>query len=443
MHRSLLAFLLPIFALAFAPAHAAGEPSAALLSDLEGDIARFQRFLAEHPAFEKGPDGRYHLRHESVFVYGGDVPDRFFGERALLRELLRLKAEAPERVLLVAGNRDVNKLRLPLELSSQALAMPPRNKAKDYAAWCRKNACLDTATSRLRWILGQTMGSPDAFELRRRELASEAAVESARIDDTMVVESYLADAGPGGLFHQYLRAARLSARLGSTLFVHAGIPQSALGRIPGQSDQARSLQDWTMQLDDWYQTQLQAWETGCTTWDGHGDRPGDALMRYVERWGTQAANPFSIAYGRTVDEEGKVALPPEPVITWLRKQGIDRLVVGHTPSGQVPVILRTVDGSFEQLVLDTSYGLKDEIPLVALEGKAWNTTSIKALIQIDDGSRIPVTIRLPLGKISPIGRSLPDNALVIAPFGDRWLTYRLGPGYTVRYESRSADTLHE
>lgn len=434
MHRPLIALLLPLLAFAFSPAPASGGDLVALVSDLEGDIGRFRQFLAGHEAFAKGPDGLFHLRPGARFVYGGDVPDRFFGERALLRELLRLKGEAPDRVFLIAGNRDVNKLRLPLELSGRALVVPPRRHPRAYASWCAKHRRPDAAGSRLRWILEQTMGAPEAFDLRRRELAAEEGVDPSSITEQDVVDSYLADAAPDGLFHRYLRCSQLAARIGQTLIVHAGIPQAALAHIPGEPERASSLDLWLEKLDRWYRSHLREWETRSHGWDGNDEPPGNALLRYVEKWGQQPANPFSVTYGRTVDPDGKVCLPPEPVITWLQAQGINRLVVGHTPSGQVPVILRTLDGTFELLVLDTSYGLPDSIPLVSLEGAGGRMTVIRATLEIEPGKRLPIDFSLELGLSGPVGRTRSDRSVMIAPSGDHWLTYRLEPGYKVRYD---------
>ena len=463
MHRPLIAVLVPLFAMFFAPPTSAAGEIVALVSDLEGDIGKFKTFLSAHPAFEPGSDGRFHLRPEARFAYGGDVPDRFFGERQLLRELLRLKEEAPERVLLIAGNRDVNKLRLPLELSPRALAAPPWRHARAFRTWCAKNGRRDSAATRLRWILEQTMGAPDAFELRRRELAFEAGVEMPGISDEAIVESYLADASPGGLFHRYLRAARLGERLGggngSTLIVHAGLPQAAMGHIPGVPRRIASLDHWLSGLDAWYRSQLEEWERGVSLGSGEASPPGklldagawsethlppaNALMRYVEKWGGQPANPFSVAYGRTVDAEGKVALPPQPVIAWLRDQGIRRLIVGHTPSGQVPVLLRTPDAGFEHLVLDTSYGLPDAVPLVSLHGSDGAVTEVRGACEPSPGSRLSIAFQLPFGSSGPLGRTLADGSIVVAPIEGQWLSYRLAPGYKVRYEIRSdADARH-
>ncbi|NLI79780.1 MAG: hypothetical protein GX442_25460 [Candidatus Riflebacteria bacterium] len=426
-----------------------GAALTALLSDVEGCRGRLTWFLSRHPAFRLGEDGRYHLVPGAAFVFGGDAPDRFAGERHVLQELLRLKAETPDRVVLLAGNRDINKLRLPLELSPAALRRPPHQRPDAYEAWRGERSLPDDAPARLRWILEQTMGSPVAFDLRRAALAADRGVDPATVSGDDVVASYLADASPGGLFHRYLQAAVLMARRGPTLFVHAGLPQAALGKVPGRRRRAPDPDTWMADLESWYRQQLAAWEAGLGRWDGVGPRPGEALIRYVERWGTISYNPFSVVYGRTLDPEGKVDLPPAPVVDWLRRAGIRRVVVGHTPSGQVPVVRRTADGGFEQWVIDTSYGPPGEVPLVTLHGADGAGLAVEARLEarlvagvasatLAEGV-LPVSFRSRLGGPGPLGARCRDGAFLVAPVGDRWLAFRVGPGFKLQYDLRSEE----
>ena len=45
------------------------------------------------------------LRNNCHFVYGGDVCDRGDGDLRILKDLLRLKDDAPNRVHFILGNR--------------------------------------------------------------------------------------------------------------------------------------------------------------------------------------------------------------------------------------------------------------------------------------------------------------------------------------------------
>lgn len=52
-----------------------------------------------------------------MFIYGGDSQDKGAGDIRFIEMLLKLKNKHPKRVILIIGNRDVNKLRLSTELN--------------------------------------------------------------------------------------------------------------------------------------------------------------------------------------------------------------------------------------------------------------------------------------------------------------------------------------
>ena len=97
---SLFSFFTPLLA---------RELSIAYITDIEGSREKLHSFLSSHDLFFRGKDGKYHLAPKAHFVCGGDVTDRFIGDLTVVDELLRLKSEAPKRVHLLAGNRDMNK----------------------------------------------------------------------------------------------------------------------------------------------------------------------------------------------------------------------------------------------------------------------------------------------------------------------------------------------
>ena len=67
--------------------------------------------------------GRLILQPNTQFVYGGDTVDKGNGDIRLVRALVGLKKRYPDRVHLLVGNRDLNKLRLPSELSDYDMNM--------------------------------------------------------------------------------------------------------------------------------------------------------------------------------------------------------------------------------------------------------------------------------------------------------------------------------
>lgn len=66
---------------------------------------------------------RLALRPNAHFVYGGDTVNQGAGDIHLVRALVGLKGRYPDRVHLLASNRDLNKVRLSSELSDADMAL--------------------------------------------------------------------------------------------------------------------------------------------------------------------------------------------------------------------------------------------------------------------------------------------------------------------------------
>lgn len=414
-------------------AGAAHADRIAVLSDVEGSALKLERFLSKHPAFEPGPGGRVKLAKDAYFVHGGDVPDRFAGSGEVVAELLRLSRAHPERVVLIAGNRDVNKLRIAAELSPEALRHDPPVRVSDWAKWLPEHGgaakAHDRAT-RLKWILERTMGAPDAFELRRKDLATFAGDV---VSDDAVAASFVREYGPDGPFREMLGRSKLLARIGNTVFCHAGLTAENLGAVPGSAGLAGNVDDWIAGLDRWYRAELAAWDAQAASWSGTGPRPAQALIRYAEPTDAGAPNQTSVVYSRNADEQGKIALPPDEVIRWLAASGVRRLVIGHTPSGEVPVPLRTEDGAFECLVVDTSRAPDSEMPTyTTLEGHDFEWTAVTGSLSVA-GARQAVRYRARIGAASKLGTRTPDGQVLVAPVERGWIGYQLEPGWKVVY----------
>ena len=142
------------------------------------------------------------------------------------------------------GNRDINKMRIVPEMGldgDDASSLPYHG-----GCWWLAGSGLDgdplventnagqskvpsgSPADRLRWILGKTMGSPDAFELRRKELETEELFvnNSARyISDEEVVQSFRKACSPDGELGQYLSSAHLVVKMGAILFMHGALPR--------------------------------------------------------------------------------------------------------------------------------------------------------------------------------------------------------------------------
>lgn len=98
----------------------------AYVTDLEGNLDYFDRWVQQSRVLRYKvdvPDELELVHDRAYFVYGGDAVDRGEGNRRLVDRLVRLKRDFPTRVYLLAGNRDLNKLRFTSELSHADMAV--------------------------------------------------------------------------------------------------------------------------------------------------------------------------------------------------------------------------------------------------------------------------------------------------------------------------------
>jgi hypothetical protein len=342
----------------------------AYLTDVEGRWDKLTSFIDGNPhVWLEGPALR--LAGGVTFVFGGDAIDRGPHGRRIVALLLAARRDYGERVVLLAGNRDINKLRLVRELTGS----PPPGAPTT-----------GTRGALLRWIFAHTMGAPDAFAHRAAELA--AGGQPA--DDDAVVQSYLDDLAPGGALRAYLGECRLGFRAGATLCLHGGVTAENFGVVPG-APPAPDVDAWVVALDRFYRDELAAFA---------GGHAPTALIAYQAPDPGTHLNQHSVVYARPTDELGNPHLPDEAVIARLAASGIGRLVVGHTPSGDCPAVVR--DGAFELVLADNSYG---RIELGSQLAFTDEQLDVRATTELDGGSRELVRYTSARGEVaSPLGR---------------------------------------
>ncbi|MCE9572395.1 MAG: hypothetical protein K8W52_04500 [Deltaproteobacteria bacterium] len=381
----------------------------AYLTDVEGSWDKLASFARDNPRVALDGDA-LRLADGVTFVFGGDAIDRGPHARRIVATLLAARRTYGDRVILLAGNRDLNKLRLVREL--------------DGAPPTRAPAGLPRAEL-LRWILANTMGAARAFEHRATELA--AGGHDAT--DDAVVRSFLDDVNAGGALRTYLGECRLGYRAGATLFLHGGITAANLGVTPG-APRAEEVDGWLAALDRFYREGLAEFAATGTA---------RALIAYQAPLPGTSFNQSSVVYARPTDADANPLLPEPRVIAQLRASGIGRLIVGHTPSGDCPAILRDDDG-FELVLADNSYGRVEAGSQVAITDDA---ITVRATTQLDDGARLTVDHIAVHGAASPLGRR--DRAtgqLVKARLADdRYLLFRGLPERRVEQVAISAAEL--
>jgi hypothetical protein len=362
----------------------------AYLTDVEGRWDKLVSFADGNPHVQL--DGTaLRLADGVTFVFGGDAIDRGPHGRRIVATLLAARRDHGDRVVLIAGNRDLNKLRLVRDLVTPPAGAPPGA----------------TRGALLRWIFQATMGAPRAFEHRATELAA----EGAPADDEAVVDSFLADLGPGGALRAYVQACQLGYRAGATLILHGGVTsENFLVSPDGQA--AADVDGWLAALQQFYVAELAAFTAGR--------EPAGLIAYQAPRPGTHL-NQASVVYARPTDELGNPHLPAADVIARLRASGIERVVVGHTPSGDCPAVL--CDDGFELVLGDNSYGRIERGSQLAFTDEL---TAVRATTRLDDGTELALAYHRARGARGPLGlRDRDTGALVKAPLPDgRYLLFR-------------------
>ena len=159
------------------------------VTDIEGNLEYFKRYVSHSSSVlsYENETCKLVLKEGCYFVHGGDVVDKGNGDIRLCRQLVDLKKRYPNRVYLLVGNRDLNKLRFSAELSEDDMKRPLHSipgphwdlKAPtvlDYLLKLAKESKADnisivnTRVNRLKYMLKHTLGCPKTFEFRREEL---------------------------------------------------------------------------------------------------------------------------------------------------------------------------------------------------------------------------------------------------------------------------------
>jgi hypothetical protein len=398
-------------------------PVVAYLTDVEGQWEKLASFTDDNPCVTLDAEGRLDVADGAVLVFGGDAIDRGPSARRIVATLLEAKQRQPDQVFLLAGNRDINKTRLPRELGGH----PPPRAPPEVLASSRADL--------LQWIFQNTMGAAQAFEHRRAELVSEgrAPVDDPGALHDAVVQSFLDDLAPGGALTRYLAACQLAYRSGATLFVHGGVTDENFGEVPGEAPRATSVDVWIARLNAFYAAQIEAYIARAIDESG---RPGWAeLVAYQAPLPGSRLNQKSVVYARPTDDLGNPYLPSRPVIDALRRSGITRVIVGHTPNGDTPSLLR--DDGFELVIADNSYGRVGGASKLFLRG---DELVVEASAALDDGTRIDLVFQTPAGDASPLGKRDADTGHLVTGrlVSGEFLLFRCLEGYRVEQITASA-----
>ena len=132
-------------------------------TDVEGNYDYWIRYVTLSKVLGGVPgSGKLFLKDvpnvTTHFVFGGDACDRGCGDLRVMRDLVFLKRKYHDRVHLIIGNRDANKMRLFFELRAEFLTQPPSVYwlgDKDKVGWSAPDAAtpeVHTMSQRLQWV---------------------------------------------------------------------------------------------------------------------------------------------------------------------------------------------------------------------------------------------------------------------------------------------------
>ncbi len=379
----------------------------AYLTDVEGRWDKLTTFVEGNPLVSLDGD-RLALADGASFVFGGDAIDRGADARRIVSLFLDAKQRYGARVVLLAGNRDLNKLRLVRELDGH-----PQPGVPDALRHGPRGPLL-------RWTLATTMGATHAFDHRAAELAREGRAH----DDEAVVESFLEDLAPGGSLRRYLGVCQLAHRDEETLYLHGAITDESHGVVPGVAARIDTLDAWVDALNALHSSEMSAFEAG---------REPTTLIAYQAPLPGTRANQTSVVYGRPADAIGNPRLPGNSTLAFLRAADVRRVVVGHTPSGDCPAVVRS--DALELVLADNAYGRLERGSQLAVEG---DRLHVIARTLLDDGTEHTIRSTTSLADPGPIGlRDASTGQLVKSKLeGGEYLLFRALPNNVV--EQRAA-----
>jgi hypothetical protein len=386
------------------------SPVIAYLTDVEGKWQKFADFLKDNPHVFFNGGGKLKLADGVTFVYGGDATDSGPNNAEVVDQLIRLKKRYPARVILLAGNRDIGKLDL-----DSFLVRPLTPKLLDRL---QKEGLSDTRTGRVK-LLCELLGYPGAFDDRKAELA---LLKGRSVSDDDVTSQMIADIRPGGRQRVYLEKSQLMYRNGETLFVHGAVLDDNLGVVGNSQAHAYAqVEDWMRDLNQWYAQQINEWE-----------KTGDAseLVKYGKPVPGTFQNRASVVVGRYTDASGNSRMPSRHLIEYLKENGIRRIVVGHTPQGDGPTILR--ENGFEIIVADNT-----DAPHGSKLFITGHEVEVESKVRLPNGEET-YQMKWAIDDDTPLGHRLAssDHLLKAKLKNGSWLTFQVGPPPDFEVEHR-------
>lgn len=428
------------------------------LTDVEGNWRYFNNWLKESK-YLQWKEGALAFRNpDTKFVYGGDFCDKGPGDLRIGKALNKFKLDNPGKVNLLAGNRETKCLRFIEELNKEKIKerllvgapawwqkekITPRDYVikqmlaekkdsisdHDIQAYIKKISIEKCQTIYLKWMLfetmgcGSSMGKPSTFDYRRQELAELGGQEFSSISDEQVTQSFIDSVSPTGELTTYLQNASLGVIHHDTLFIHGAVTSANIGYVPGISDSTNKriddAREWIEAINDWYKKQVQAGLDFSSLPEEKLTAPGCKPIDNYTLW-----NKHSIVTTNWY-QDGLLAPVSDEVGAYLAKAGIERVITGHQPFGDFPLILekRFNKNILEVIVGDTGYSdptAKEDTrgnathQLVVLQKNGESHAEIRAILRDNSSVNLilPSKQQVLSGRDTEIGHFTTDGRLI-------------------------------
>lgn len=399
------------------------------LTDLEGRFEPLNQLIKDGTLIIVNDGSLEFSDAETKLVFGGDLMDRGPHTLRLMRFLIGLKQKYPDRVNLIQGNRDLNKLSFSIDREEKMASLQDpkyheflQGKLSQIEESKRAGLTVEsmnTAEHQVQWWAEQ-YGLTKAIEFHQQELRelkkTEVTYNEAAKDFADMISN------PNREYLNYIKLGQLVHSEGSVVYLHGGLPAQN-GFVPDSATIHENFGEWERALNQWGQSQVRDFIAGVTQGNmgGRGKKLvfyGDALYDSTIKKVWNHDN--SVVYGPRFKEEGNFRLPSDSAVDWLKANGKSMLILGHSPAGNIPTPLRGQD--ILVVMADTSYspnGVNTKITIdgerIDVQGKLENGTDIHYQTSARDRS-------------SPIGRRLGEEA-VVATTSDRRMVLFKYVGY--------------
>lgn len=395
------------------------------LTDLEGRIEPLNQLIKDG-TFKIAADGNLEFSNDDTnLVFGGDLMDRGPHTIRLMRYVIGLKKKYPNRVHLIWGNRDLNKLSFSIDREEKMSNLQDSNyrqylqsKLSQMDESNRQGQTLSTMNTlenQVQWWAEQ-YGLSKAIEFHQQELRelnkAEVTYNEASKDFADMISN------PKREYLNYIRLGQLVHTEGPVIYLHGGLPAQN-GFVPDSSTIYENFEDWRNALNSWGQRQIQEFIAGVS--QGQVGSSGKRLIFYGDALYDSNIKKVwnhdnSVIYGPRFKESSNFRLPSDSILQWLKANEKSMLLLGHSPAGNIPTPLR--DKDFLVVMGDTSYSQNGVHTRISVDGE-----KIEVHGKLDDGTDIHYETSA-RDRSSSIGLTLGEETVVASTIDQRLVLFK-------------------